>query len=178
MKHKILASTLASVLFLTTSPVALMQTRDSGQTAPDATAQDWQDLQDLKPGKRILVELKSGFGDQLEGKFVSAIGTQLTLSQDRFQFTVKQSEIKRVYRQEGRWSRSGTIRIGAGVGMATGTFIGVYKYLQPEVQRPTQVTDGSYTPPVVYMLVGSLVGAGIGALVGGKRKGNLLYEAK
>ena len=178
MRHKILASVLASILCLTTSPVALMQTRDSAQAASAATAQDWQDLQDLTPGKRVVVELKNGFGDQLEGKFVSAIGTQLTLSEDNFHFNIKQSEIQRVYRLEGRWSRSKTAKIGGGVGMATGTFIGVYKALQPEIQRPTQVTNGSYTPPVVYMLVGSLVGAGFGALVGGKRKGKLLYEAK
>ena len=178
MKHKIIALMLVSFLVVTTSPVALMQTKDSGQTTSTSAAQDWQDLQDLKPGKEILVEYKPGLGEPIRAKFVSLAGTQLTLSLDGLNFVIEQSEIYRVYRSKGKWSRSTMAKIGAGIGMITGTFIGAYKGLEAE-RRPTHVNSEADTlPATVGFFVGTVAGAGLGALIGGKRKGKLLYEAR
>ena len=177
MKRTMLAPFLASILFLTPPPAVLPQTTASRQTAAPATAHDWQRLKNFKPGKQILVELKSGLGDPIEAKFISAVGTTLTLTLDVVPFTVEQQDIQRVYRLTG-WSRNKMAKIGAGVGMATGTMIGVHKAIQAE-RRPNHVsTEADRLPGVIGFFVGSLAGAGIGALLGGKRKGELLYQAK
>ena len=175
MKHKILAPILASILFLATSPVALTQTT---QVTSADVAQDWQQLRGLKQGKQILVELKPGLGEPVTGKFVSATGSKLTVSLDGFNFDVEQRDIQKVYRLKGRWSRSRMAKIGMGVGMLTGTFIGVGKSIENE-RRPNHIsTERDQLPSVLGFFFGSLAGAGIGALLGGKRKVELLYEAK
>ena len=178
MKTKALAAPLISILVLTASPVTLAQTNVSTQSATNVGLSDWQGLSDLKPGKKVLVEFKSGIGDPVERKFVSVSGSTLIVSDSGYQFRLEQRDIQRVYRLKGRWSRSTTARIGAGIGMVAGTVIGVKRMLRAEEDRTTPPSDADTGPAFAGFLIGSVAGAGIGALLGGKRKGKLLYEAK
>ena len=175
MKSRVPASLLALTLLLTATPVALAQTNNSGPPAINQNAQDWQGLRDLKPGKKVLVETRLG---TVEGKFVSAIGTRLTLSDEGETLSFEQRDIQRVYRLKGRWSRSFTARIGAGIGMVIGTFIGTGRMIRAEGEVGHTPSDDDTAPVVAGFAIGTLAGAGLGALLGGKRKGKLLYEAR
>jgi hypothetical protein len=145
------------------------------QSAATINAQDWQDLQDLKPGKKILVEFKTNIGDPVEGKFVSAIGTKLTLSSDGYTRSLEQRDIQSVYHLKGRWSRGTMGRIGMVVGAVVGGLLD-NTVINP-MDRPVTPTDDG-TPSVGGVILGGLAGAGVGRLFGGKRKGKLLFEAK
>src|SRR5207248_1073701 len=132
----------------------------------------------LKPSKKILVEFKSGVRDPVEGKFVSAVGGRLTLSNGGYAFGLEQRDIQRVYRLKGRWSRGTLAKVGAGIGMVVGTFVGVAIEVRNE-ERPGHVPSADDDGPAIAgAFLGTLAGAGAGALLGGKRKGQLLYEAK
>jgi hypothetical protein len=122
MKHKALAPPLALILLVTTSPLAKTQIKKVDQSLTNASAQDWQLLGSLKRGKQVLVEFKSNVGGTAEGKLVSVSGTKLTLTVGGLDFTLEQREIQKVYQLKGRWSRSKTAKIGAGIGMVVGTF--------------------------------------------------------
>jgi hypothetical protein len=69
-------------------------------------------------------------------------------------------------------------KVGAGVGMLVGTFVGAARGVELE-REPGHVNSEKDTlPATAGFFIGTAAGAGIGALVGGKRKGKLLYEAK
>jgi hypothetical protein len=178
MKSKVLALLVAFILTATETPFALAQTVNSGQPTNAANAQDWQGLRDLKPGKKILVELKNGVGEPVKGKFVSAVGDRLNLTADGDNFSWEQRDIQRVYELKGRWSRGKAARIGAGIGMVVGTFVGVGIGLRAEGQPGHVPSEADTAPAFGGFFIGTFVGAGLGALAGGKRKGKLLYEAK
>ena len=175
MKSRIPAVLLALTLALTSPLLLLAQSNNPAQSAANVQAQDWQDLQYLEPGKKILVEFKSNVGDAVEGKFVSAVGTKLTLSSDGYTRSLEQRDIQGVYRVKGRWSRGRTARIGMGIGMLVGAAVSAGKALGNE-KVGTLENDG--TPGYGGFFLGAFAGAGVGALLGGKRKGQLLYESK
>jgi hypothetical protein len=172
---RVLSLLLALILVMTASPAAPAQTNNSGQSATSINVQDWQDLQGLKPGKKILVEFKSNLGDPVEGRFVSAVGTKLTLTSDGYTRSLEQRDIQSVYHLKGRWSRATTGRIGMVVGAVLGGLID--NTLIHPMDRPVTPTDDG-TPSVGGVILGAVAGAGVGRLFGGKRKGKLLYEAK
>lgn len=167
MKSQALALLLALILAPTSSAVALAQT-NSGQPQTNTNVQDWQGLRGLEHGKKLLVEFKTG--STIEGKFDGVTGSTLSLSSGGSTYTVEQRDIQRVYRLKGRWSRRTTARIGAGIGMVVGLLIGT----KMVVDSPRTDHPGAFAG----LSLGALTGAGMGALVGGKRKGELLYEAK
>ena len=178
MKSRVLASLLALILMTAASPLTPAQTNVPAQTTANAGARDWQGLSTLKPGKRILVEFKSGVRDPLEGKFISVVGSRLTLSNGGHHLGLEQRDIQRVYRLNGGWSRGKGAKVGAGIGMVVGSFIGAGIMLRAErnpAHVPSADDDG---PPLAGAFLGALAGAGAGALLGGRRKGKLLYEAK
>jgi hypothetical protein len=176
MKSKVLASLLALALTLIAAPPAPAQTSNSAQTPPNITTQDWQGLSDLEPGKKVLVQFKSG--DTLEGKLVSLSGGTLALSGGGSTYSVEQRDIQRVYRLEGRWSRKTTSRIGLAIGFVAGSIIGGRAMDRLE-RNPNRIpSDADEIPLITGMGIGTFAGAGLGWLVGGKRKGELLYEAK
>lgn len=173
MKSRVPASLLALILLLTTSIVAPAQT--TAQPAANTTAQDWQGLRNLKPGKKVLVETNIG---TVEGKFISAVGSKLSLSDDGYTFSLEQRDIKRIYRLKSRWSRRMGARVGAGIGMVVGTFVGAGRMVRLEEAAGHVPSDADTAPVFAGFFLGTLTGAGVGALLGGKRKGELLYEAK
>jgi hypothetical protein len=177
MKTKLLAPLLASILALTQTPFTTAQANDPTTTKTDAIAQDWQGLRDLKPGKKILIEFKPGVSYPVEGKFASVEGDRLYLSGE-YPTSFEQRDIQRVYRLKGRWSRGKAARIGAGIGLVVGTFIGAGVGIRAEGQPGHIPSEADTAPAFAGFFIGGLVGAGLGALGGGKRKGELLYEAK
>jgi hypothetical protein len=177
MRTHVIAPLLTLTLLLTIPPAALAQTNNSGQTATNANAQDWQGLSTLKTGKKVLVEFKTG--GTVDGKFVSVVGSILTLSSDGNTYTLEQRDIHRVYSLKGRWSRSKAARVGAGIGMLVGTFVGVGRMVRAESEPGFTPSGHADTAPAFAGFgIGTLAGAGAGALLGGKRKGKLLYEAR
>jgi len=173
-----LAPFLAFILILTTVPMTEAQTTNSEQPATKATVSDWQRLQNLKRGKQILIEYKSNVGGTFECKFMRIDGAGLVVSDGESEATINQAAIQRVYRLNGKWSRSTMAKIGAGVGMVIGTFIGGSRTISLEGERGHIGSEEDEIPAIAGCVIGTAAGAGIGALVGGKRKGKLLYEAK
>lgn len=171
MRSRVLALLLALILGQTAAPArALAQAGNSGQSATNINAQDWQGLSDLQPGKKILVEFKTGIGEPVEGKFISAIGSKLTLSKDGDRISLERRDIQRVYRLKSRWTREKAASVGTGIGMVAGAMIGAAVVAFKE----TRTSDAAYGG----VFLGMFAGMGLGALLGGKRKGQLLYEAK
>jgi hypothetical protein len=190
MQSRITAQFLALILVLAQSTAAPAQTMTNGQgqsTQPALPAEqpqpafttpapDWQDLRGLQPGKKVLVEFKSG--STLDAKFVRINGSQLTLSEHGSDYNLEQRDIRRIYRLKGRWSRGAAAKVGAAIGILAGTFIGTGIGIRIE-GRPGHIPSDKDTGPAVGgFIIGALAGAGVGALLGGKRRGKLLYEAQ
>lgn len=173
MNSKILSPVLATILAFTTAPVCMAQTTTTVQSVSD-----WQGLEHLKRGKQILIEYKSNVGGTLECKFVSINGSELTVSASGYQTTIEQADIQRVYRLNGKWSRGKMAKVGAGIGLLVGTFVGAARGVELE-QQPGHINSEKDTfPAFAGFYIGTAAGAGLGALLGGKRKGKLLYEAR
>lgn len=173
MKNRVLAQVIVLILALTVSPFAFGQGAYTGQ--PTNRHADWQGLNNFKAGKKVLVELKSG--GAITGKFVSAIGGRLTLSDNGDSFDIEQRDIDRVYRSKGGWSRRRTIIVGSLVGLFVGEGIGMRKVFELERDKNRIPSDADEIPALAGAVIGTAAGAGAGALLGGKRKGKLLYEA-
>ncbi len=92
--------------------------------------------------------------------------------------TVVASDIKRVYHLKGRWSRRSTAKIGAVIGTLVGTFLGVRRTIEAEARPGHVPSDADTAPAFAGLAIGGLTGAGIGALIGGKRRARLLYDEK
>lgn len=177
MKSRVLASLLAFALALTATPVATTaQTSNTGQTVAQTTAQDWQGLRDLKPGKKVLIEFKGG--NTLDGKLVSIAGSTLALSGGGSTYNVEQRDIQRVYRLKGKWSRKTASRIGLAIGFVAGGILGGRAMDRLE-RNPNRIhSDADEIPLITGLGIGTFAGGGLGWLLGGKRKSKLLYEAK
>jgi len=178
MNTKFLPPLLTFTLVVATTHISRAQTTNQVPDPTQALVSDWQGLDNLKRGKQILVEYKSSVGGTLECKFAGVGDTKLTVSADGYQMTIEQRDIQRVYRLNGKWSRGTMAAIGAGIGMLVGTFAGTAKAVDLE-REPGHVNSENDTfPAVAGFVIGTAAGAGIGSLVGGKRKGKLLYEAR
>ncbi|HWT02572.1 MAG TPA: hypothetical protein VN256_20135 [Pyrinomonadaceae bacterium] len=175
MKSRLLALLLILALLPAAPSAALAQTGDAAQPAADADTQDWQGLKDLKPGKKIVVEFKPNIGDPVEARFVSAVGTKLTITSHGFTRSLEQRDIQSVYQHKGGWKRKTTAKIGMVVGALVGAYIDS-RFINP-IDRPVTPTDDG-TPSMAGLFYGGAIGAGVGALLGGRRNGRLLYEAK
>lgn len=178
MTSKSLATLLACILILTTAHIGECQTKNADQLTKQTEVSAWQGLQNLKRGKRIFIEYKSNVGGSLECKFVRVEGSLLIVSDGNSQATIDQRDIQRVYGLNGRWSRSTMVKIGAGIGMIVGAFIGAGRGLSLEQERGHIGSEQDEVPAMAGFVIGAAAGAGLGTLVGGKRKGKLLYEAK
>lgn len=172
---KYLAVVLTLTMMLTAPPVARSQTPQPEQSTRNEKVQDWQGMYGVMPGTKLLVELKSG--RKGEGKVVSLARNELSLIADRHIYTFEQSGIQRIYGFKGR-SRSRTARIGMGIGIVLGTFISVRRSIENERKGAPVSPNNDGTPSFAGFVIGALAGAGVGSLFGGKRKKELLYEAK
>ena len=173
MNSKFLSPVLATILAFTTAPISTAQTTTTAQSVSD-----WQGLESLKRGKQILIEYKSNVGGTLECKFVSINGSKLTVSAGGYQATIEQADIQSVFRLNGKWSRGKMAKVGAGIGMLVGTFVGAARGVELEGQPCHVGSEEDTFPAFAGFFIGTAAGAGLGALIGGKRKGKLLYEAR
>ena len=159
---------LALIMILTCAPISLAQTGSAQQTQQEAE-RAWLRVQSIAPGAELILRPKNG--DSFRGRFVSASEDKLSLSIKGKSFDIDRSLIRRLYSvREG--SRSKSALIGAGVGLATGIGGGLL------VVAGSDKTMGVNLAPVSFGFVGMVAGAAIGALRGGKGKGQLLYESK
>jgi hypothetical protein len=102
----------------------------------------------------------------------------LLVRQDGLPITFKQRDIQRVFSLKGKWSRSEMAKIGAGIGLVGGFLIGMKVIVDRESRGRVAGPDADLSPAIAGLFIGSVAGAGLGALAGGKRKSKLLYEAK
>ena len=128
----------------------------------DPNKKDWQGLIHLKPSTRVLVQTKRGA--EIDGKFRALIDDKMILSVDGELHTIDQGDLQKVYVLKARWSRETTAITGWGIGLVIGA----------GVARKTSQSIGT---AVIATTAGALAGGGFGALLGGNRKGKLLYEA-
>ena len=176
MTKKVLTALLLLSVTLMIRPFAQGQTN-----SPQSSVQDWQGLRNLKSG-RLRVETQQG--KVIDANFVEITGTKLTLSFGFNFLSVEQHDLQRVYLQKTGSSRQKKAIIGAVVGGIVGLVIGAKigvgvdareREKGPPFQDAPTTGDGI---AIYSTLGGAAVGYGIGHLLGGKRKGKLLYESK
>ena len=173
MNSKFLTPLLTLALILTPAPIVTAQGTNTSRMPSD-----WQAMQTLKPGKQILIEYKTNVGGSLECKFVGINGPRLTVSASGIQTTIEQADIQSIYRLKGKWSRGKMAKVGAGIGMLVGSFAGAARGVAIE-NAPGHINSEKDTfPAFAGFFIGTAAGAGLGALIGGRRKGNLLYQAR
>ena len=167
MKRKVLA--LILILPLAAAPAAFTQTKS--RTPSTTSTQQWQDLELLRPGTKILIEFKGGLRDPVECYFMNVTGTALTVSQDTYQVRLDQHDIQRIFLVKNKISRDTAVDAGMAIGMVTGTVIGVHRSIS---------SHKSLASAFVGFFIGTAAGAGAGALIAGMQstKGKLLYDAK
>lgn len=137
-------------------------------TTVGQASNDWNTLNSLTPGFRMIVELKGG--NRLKGKFEGVESNSMRMRTDGKSININRDEVSRVYRGEKR-SRVRSALIGAGIGLGVGVLAGVLH------ERNSADPDG--LAGVAGVLYGIPAGAAIGAAAGGGvKKGDLLYEAR
>jgi hypothetical protein len=161
-------------LLLTSSPVVLTQTRSEQSTANE-NAQEWQELFALRPGTKVLVELKNG--TKGEGKVLGTTSRNLTLFANPTTYTFEQRSIQKVYGFKGI-SRSKAAKIGAVIGTLAGTFIGAGIAVRNESKPGRVSSDKDTLPAFLGFFIGAAAGTCVGSLFGGRQRKELLYEAK
>jgi hypothetical protein len=156
------------VLLSFARPSTVLASSDSSRQQTQDAERQWMQLQNTSPGVELIVE--STGKSSLRGRFVSASDTKLTMFVEQKNFEIDRSSIRRIYAVRDR-SRSRSTLIGAGVGLAAGIGIGFL------VIAGSDNSDANFAPLSLGVL-GTLAGAAIGALTGGKRQGRLLYSSK
>ena len=174
MTKKVLASILLLGVTFMIQPFAQGQTN-----SPESSVQDWQGLRNLKSG-RLRVETKQG--KVIDADFVGITGARLTLSYGFNFLSVEQPDLQRVYLQKTGSSRQKKAIVGAVIGGIVGLLIGGKIGAGIDAREAGPPFQDALTPggatTAYSTLGGAAAGYGIGYLVGGKRKGKLLYESK
>jgi hypothetical protein len=137
--------------------------------AQQPTLGDWSTVQDVPPGDELIIELKDG--KSVKGKVTSVTSDELSVTRKNKSETVRRDSISRIYHKKRKAEKGKYAAIGAGIGAGAGLGIGLAKNSPP-------VDDGE-----IYPVVGTIMGAGIGALGGflfgqAKRKRVLIYQAR
>jgi hypothetical protein len=113
---------------------------------------DWAAVQRIQTNEKLFVRQKNG--KETRGRMIEASDTTLTIDRDGKPFGIPRAEVRQVYIVEGKAQKGKWALIGAGVGAGAGAGIGYAKY------SPNR--DDS----VVWVPVGLIFGAGIGAVSG------------
>jgi hypothetical protein len=136
---------------------------------PSSTNDAWAHVQQIAQGVELQVEPTRG--SSVRGRFISATDTTLSLYMDKKVFELQRDTIRRIHAVGSR-SRSRSALVGAGVGLGSGVGVGLL------VLAGSDRTSGANLSPVSFGFVGTVAGAVIGVLRGGKHRGPLLYERK
>ena len=135
---------------------------------------DWAMVQELKPGDKVAIQLKSGAS--VKGAFEASTGTTLNVSVKTRTTVVDRNDVRKVYHVSGKSIARYTL-IGAGIGAAGGAVAGAASggncnncWLggAPSREETTLIGAG------VFLLIGT----GLGAILGvSGHRGDLIYEA-
>ena len=161
MKRKTAIVSLLLTVTLIYSPLVFAQ--------QPAVSGDWSAVQDVPPGDQLVLNLKDG--KSVKGKVISVTSDELSITRKNKNETIRRDSIAQVYRLKRKAEKGKYAAIGAGIGAGTGLGIGLAKNSPP-------IDDGE-----IYPIVGTILGAGIGALGGflfgqAKRKRVLIYQAR
>jgi hypothetical protein len=113
---------------------------------------DWAVVQRIHTNEKLFVRQKNG--KETRGRMIEASDTALTIDRDGKPFGIPRAEVRQVYIVEGKAQKGKWALIGAGVGAGAGAGIGYAKY------------SPSRDDSVVWVPVGLIFGAGIGAVSG------------
>ena len=137
------------------------------QTADD----NWTRLNTLQLGTKI--EIETIGGKRIKARFRSVTESLLTLSKDKRTLELSRNEVKNIYRIERGGAGRGAV-IGAAIGGGTGAAIGVIG-----VAAQDGDDDGASVIAALFLGgIGTGIGALTGALIKGKSKKILIYEAR
>ena len=158
MTHRMLALAAALVFALACAPAADAQRRA-------ASPADWSAVQSLSPGQKIIVRTKDG--DRLTGAFDSASDARIDVDDDGRKISLTRESIKLVQLNRGKSRLNGAL-LGAAIGGAGGFGFGAWVH-----------SYGDFNSSVIYGpgLLGTGIGACIGAALGKGNKNETIYEA-
>ncbi len=157
---KVLALALLLIVLLSHGPLSLAQEKPQQS--------EWAAIQAVPAGGDLVIETKTG--ETIKGKLDTITDTTLNLKSKNKIVPFELTDIKRAYRVVGR-SRGKSTLLAAGVGGATGVGVGLGIYL------PARNDIVGVIVPA-FGVIGTGVGAAIGALTGGGRKRVLIYESR
>lgn len=130
------------------------------------SAQDWSAVQGLKPGSRVYVTTKAG--SELKGKIGSVTDSIAQIRVDGRLVPLNKDEILTIH-----LSRRGSIvkraLIGAAAGAGIGTAVGV---------GVVAATKSDGLAAAGGFLYGIPLGAAVGAVTTGNRRGKLIYSSR
>lgn len=169
MPRRTLVAVLLSSIMLALAPSSFAQSQASQQPRTQDADSAWLKAQRIAPGVEVIVEPTRG--GAIKGRFVGASDSNLSLYIEGKLFEIERNLIRKIWGVKVR-SRSKSTLVGAGVGLASGVGVGAL------VVVASDKTKGVNLAPVSFGFFGMLIGAAIGALRGGKRRGELLYESK
>ena len=136
---------------------------------------DWTMVQELKPGDKVAIQLKSGAS--VKGAFEASTGTSLNVSVKTRTTVVDRNDVRKVYHVSGKSIATYTL-VGAGIGAGAGAAAGAATgggncnncWLAGGPSRGEMTLIGAG----VFLIIGT----GIGALLGvSGHHGDLIYEA-
>lgn len=167
MKNQQLSFRAALCLIISLAMLNSATTSVYAQTA-DA---NWTRLNTLQLGAKIEVETTAG--KRIKARFRSVSSALLTVSKDKRTIEFSRNEIKNIYRLERGGAGRGAV-VGAAIGGGAGAAIGIIGIAAQDGDD-----DGaSIIAGLFFAGVGAGVGALTGALIKGKSKKILIYEAK
>ena len=168
MPSRHIVAVLLSSIMLASAPPSFGRSQSSQQARTQDADSAWLRARRIAPGAEVIVEPTRG--DAIQGRFVSASDSKLSLYIEGKDFEINRSSIRKIWGVKLR-SRSKSTLGGAGIGLASGVGLGAL------VVAGSDKTTGVNLAPVSFGFVGMVVGAAIGALRGGKHRGTLLYES-
>ena len=132
--------------------VLLVSSQTSWAAVEEPSLTDWSAVQQIRTDEKLVVKKKDG--KEFKGRMIEATETTLTIDRDGKPLGIPRDEVRRVHVISGKAEKGKWALIGAGIGGAAGTGIGLSKY------RADRDDYG------IYIYMGALIGVGAGAVGG------------
>ncbi|HVF88093.1 MAG TPA: hypothetical protein VM866_10905 [Pyrinomonadaceae bacterium] len=166
---KIKALTVCALLFVATTNPALLL----AQGTPETRVGAWADVQKIPPGDELEVKLKNG--RTVKGRVSTTTDTKLGLVRDGKTTDIDRAEVFRIKLVVAKSTAKSTL-IGAGTGAGAGAAVAAILLAADEGDSG----DGGVQAAVVtgFALIGTGIGALVGAGIGLRKRRVVIYEAK